>query len=33
METEGLGREWRMGSRERGNGDRERIGEGVENGS
>ena len=30
---EGLGREWRMGARDRGNGDRGRIWKGVENGS
>ena len=30
---EGLGREWRMGARDRGNRDRGRIGKGVENGS
>ena len=30
---EGLGREWRMGARERGNIDRGNIGKGVENGS
>ena len=30
---EGLGREWRMGARDRRDGDRGRIGKGVENGS
>ena len=34
METgEGLGREWRMGARDRESRDRRRIGKGVENGS
>ena len=34
METgKGLGREWRMRAGDRGNGDRERIGKGVENAS
>ena len=28
-----MGREWRMGARDRGSGDRGRIGKGVENGS